>query len=161
MLRNSQIINLYDRPLYRRPSLASSYRATETGNGLCRLLACIAILVGTGAFFWAYDVIAHREVSYVPLRAQAPAYRTIQNVPEVVPPDMTSDQVRIANADVPMSVPKPAAMTVDTRKASRLDFAEAPPKKKKTRMVKRRLPERALQTYAWAPNPFHKPFGGY
>jgi hypothetical protein len=160
MRRNPQLINLYDKPLYRRPLFASPDRAASSGDGLCRLLACVAILLGTGAFFWAYDMIAHREPSYVPLRAQAVTYRTSLIVPEAVAPDMNSELVRIANADVPLSVQK-IAMTVDTHKTKLVDHAEAPPKKKKTRVVKRRLPERAMQAYAWVPNSYSAPFGGY
>ena len=73
-------------------------------------------------------------------------------------PDMNSDAVRFANADV-AAEPQRSELKPEPPKAK---HAAAPPRKKKTQMVaRRRLPDPAMQTFAWTPRAFHAPFGRY
>ena len=66
------------------------------------MCACTLILVMTVACFWIYDLIAHRGPSYAaPLRAHVvETRRDRHSTPAAIAPDMNSDAVRFANADV-------------------------------------------------------------
>ena len=77
---------------------------------MSRLCACVLIVAVTVACFWIYDRIAHRGSAYGPLslRAHAVDYRSDRlSTPAALAPDMNSDAVRHANADVPDELQKP------------------------------------------------------
>jgi hypothetical protein len=157
MRREPPLINLYDKPLRTRPAFCSHHR-TWSGDGYSRLCACALVLAFTFVCFWGYDLVAHREPTSGPLRAQAVEYRSDRlSTPVAVAPDMNSDAVRHANADVP------AALQRSEQRPEPLEakHAAAPHRKKKAPVIARRPPEPAMQAYAWGPRAFQVPFGGY
>jgi uncharacterized membrane protein len=159
MRRNPLLIDLIDKPMRTRPSFCSHHR-TSSGDGVIRVCVCALILVMTVACFWIYDLIAHRGPSYAaPLRAHVvETRRDRHSTPAAIAPDMNSDAVRFANADV-AAEPQRSELKPESPKAK---HAAAPPRKKKTQMVaRRRLPDPAMQTFAWTPRTFHAPFGRY
>ena len=158
MRRNRLLINLTDKPNRNRPS-SCSRRLTSSGDGVSRACACALILAVTVAGFWTYGLIAHREPAYASLRAHIVETRSDRvSTPAAIAPDMNSDAVRYANADVPAEL-QVAEQKPEPPKAK---HAAAPARKKKTQMVaRRRSPEPAMQTFAWGPPAFQAPFGGY
>ena len=105
MRRDPRLINLYDKPLYRRAPVACPHPAAF-GFGTA-LLSCASIALVTSGFFWLYDAAAHPRTPFVPAIAQAARVRThVTNLSLEVPaPNMNSPAVRFAAADVP---PQPA-----------------------------------------------------
>ena len=159
MRRNPLLIDLIDKPMRTRPSFCSHHR-TPSGDGVIRVCACAVILVKTVACFWIYDLIAHRQPGYAaPLRAHVVETRSDRHsTPAAIAPDMSSDAVRFANADVPAELPR-SELKPEPPKAK---HAAASPRKKKNQMVaRRRLPDPVMQTFAWTPRTFHAPFGRY
>jgi len=154
-MRKSTLINLADKPLRTRPSFYSHHR-TSSRDGFSRLSACALILAITFACFWMYDLIAHRAPPYDPPRAHVIEYRSDRlSAPEAVAPDMNSDAVRHANADVPAELPKPEQQP-ELKKAKHAAVAH-----RKKKVIARRPAEPAMQAFAWGPRAFQVPFGGY
>ena len=157
--RDLRIINLYDKPLLPRPRpRASNSTSSEVGTAL---LSGVVIVVGTVAFMWSYDAIAHRDHAFIPtIAAEAKPIRRWDVSGEAPKPDMHSPAVTRAEADVPATqglaqaaIPEPSALA--EKKAE-------PPPKKKVHLVRRSAPGAALG-YA-AELPFYHPpapFGGW
>jgi hypothetical protein len=162
MPRNSLLINLTDKPSRNRPSFCSHHR-TSSGDGVMRICACAFILAVTVVGLWTYGLIAHREPAYVSLRAHAAETRSDRiSAPAAVAPDMNSDAVRLANADVPAELQKPEQKPEQKQESKNKKHAAATHRKKKTQMVaQRRPPDPAMQTFAWGPPTFGAPFGRY
>ena len=121
---------------------------------MSRLCACVLIVAVTVACFWIYDRIAHRESAYGPLslRAHAVEYRSDRlNTPAALAPDMNSDAVRHANADVPDELQKP-----EQKPAAQKAKHETAPHRKT-----RRGTEPAMQAYAWGHRTNQMPFRSY
>src|SRR5690242_313756 len=107
MRRDTRLISIYDKPLQRRPSVARAVSASsEYGTAI---LACVAIVLTTTAFFWIYDAVARSRMPFVPpTHAGIHARTDVLRVPIAVPaPDMNAPEVRHAEADVPR---QPAAV---------------------------------------------------
>ena len=118
------------------------------------------ILAVTFASFWVYGRIAHREPAYGPLslRAHAFEYRNDRaTAPAAVAPDMNSDAVRHANADVLAELQR-SEQQPEPNKAK---HAGVPHRKKKAAAIARRTPGWAMQAYAWGPRTYQVPFGRY
>ena len=117
-------------------SLCSHHR-TPWGDGFSRLCACISILAVTLACFWVYGLILHREPAYASLspRAHALEYRGERpTTPAAVAPDMNSDAVRHANADVPAEL-----QTLEQKpEPNKAKHAAVPHRKKKATVIARR-----------------------
>jgi hypothetical protein len=158
MRRKPALINLYDKPLRTRPSVCW-HHGMSPRDGVSRLCSCALILAVTLACFWAYDAIAHREPAYVPLRAHPLEYRDERpSTPSAIAPDMSSDAVRYANADVPAELQR-SQHKPEPQKAK---HAAAPHRKKKAPVIATRPPpEPAMRAYAWGPRAFQVPFGGF
>ena len=159
MRHKPALINLYDKPLRTRPVLCSHHR-TPWGDGFSRLCACMSILAVTLACFWVYGLILHREPAYGPLspRAHALEYRGDRpTTPAAVAPDMSSDAVRHANADVPAELQTPEQKP----EPNKAKHAAVPHRKKKATVIARRPPVPATQAYAWGPPTYYVPFGRY
>jgi hypothetical protein len=128
-------------------SIALRSRQTSSADGLSRLCACVLIGAVTVAFFWIYGGIAHRGSAYgsLSLRAHAVEYRGDRlGTPGILAPDMNSDAVRRANADVPAELQKPEQEPAP-QKAKR---AAAAHQKKSAPVTARRGSEPAMQAYA-------------
>src|SRR5262245_32861874 len=157
MRRKPPLINLYDKPLRARPSFCSHHR-TWSGEGFSRLCACALILTVAVAYFWVYDAIAHREPAYVPPRAHVVEHRDDRlSTPAAVAPDMNSDAVRHANADVPAELQRPEQKP----EPQKTKHAAAPHRKKKAPVIARRPPEPPVESCAWGPSACQAPFGGF
>ena len=163
MPRNPLLINLTDRPSRNRPSSYSHYRPSS-GDGVSRVCACALILATTVAGFWTYGLIAHREPAYASFRARIVEHRSdAPGTSVAIAPDMNSDAVRLANADVPADLQKPEQKSEPKQETKTAKHAAVTThRKKKTQMVaRRRAPDRAMQAFAWGPPAFGSPFGGY
>jgi hypothetical protein len=129
-------------------STALRSHRTSAGDALSRLFACVLIVAVTVACFWIYDRIAHRQAAFGPMSLRAPAveYRSDRpSTPAALAPDMNSDAVRHANADVPDEFQKPELKPAP-QKAKR---EAAPHRKKQAPVIARRGSEPAMQAYAW------------
>jgi hypothetical protein len=148
MRRDPRIINLYDRPLYPRPSFPAHRYAGPRGGG-APVLASVMIVAFVAGFFWAYDAIMLRKPLAIPVfpGAAAASYRGTGYEP-VPAPDMSSEAVAFANADAPRLVvqdePRSAAIAPQGRSAEAAVRAGAPAP---------RLSREAAQAFAQAPNP--------
>jgi hypothetical protein len=176
MRHNPALINLCDKPFRTRRSFCSHHRASS-GDAFSRLCACGLIATVTLACFWVYGLIAHRDPTYgsLSLQAHAVEYRSDRlSAPAVLAPDMSSDAVRYANADVPIEsqrleqklVPNPEQKSAPNK----ANHAAAPHRKNKVTVTARRSlkPVRQtyawrppMQAYAWGPRTFQGPFRGY
>jgi hypothetical protein len=159
MRRDFQFIHLYDRPSRLRPPLGIR-RIPDKSTfplGACLILTTFVI-----AFFWIYDLVAHRELPYVPNRTATLSYGRQHASPRVasdVPaPDMNSPAVALANADVP------SQMKSEIKSPSaelKLPAPKAELARKKRVRTRRHLPPEAAQAQASEPNFFRSPFGGF
>jgi len=100
--RNQTIINLYDRPLYPRPSYSSRHL-----NPIEYPRPILSYLVITGALFYCAIYLVSGLYERRPVRLEtAPAKLEradavpILSAPEAPAPDMSSEDVRFAAADV-------------------------------------------------------------
>jgi hypothetical protein len=144
------------------PSSAALYsHRTPSGDGLSRLCACALIAAVTIACFWIYDRIAHRDSAYAPpllLRAHALDYQRDRLIPSgILAPDMNSDAVRHANADVPVALQKPEQKA----EPNQAKHAAAPHRQKKAPVIARRQSEPAMHAYALGPRTFQARFGSF
>jgi len=119
------------------------------------------IVAVTVACFWIYDRIAHPESAYappLPFRAHALEYQSDRRTPPgTLAPDMNSDAVRYANADV-LAELQTSEQKPEPNKAK---HAGEPHRKKKAAAIARRPPGWAMQAYAWGPRTYQVPFGRY
>jgi hypothetical protein len=163
MPRNSLLINLTDRPSRDRSSFYSHRAPSSGGDGVSRVCACALILATTLAGFWIYGLIAHREPAYASSRARIVEHRSDgPSTPVAIAPDMNSDAVRVANADVPAELQKTEQKPEPKQETKTTKHAAAPHRKKKTQMAaRRRAPYPPTQAFAWGPPAFGSPFGGY
>ena len=155
MRRDPRLINIYDKPLHRRPLVA---RGTSTSSGYgTAFLASGAIVLATGAFFWLYDAVAHSGTAFAPPTHTAARARVdVLRVPPAVPaPDMSAPEVLRAEADVP---PQPV-VTAHAIADQKPVVAANVPKKKTPRPVKH-LPPEARQAFASGSVFSSRPFGG-
>jgi hypothetical protein len=157
MRRDLRLINIYDKPLHRRPLRAYTMPASsEYGTAI---LASVAIMLATGAFFWLYDAVAHSGTAYAPTTHAAARPRVdISRVSPAAPaPDMNAPEVLHAEADVP---PQSAvfAATRPTRDSEPVVVAHA--QKKKTPRPVKYLPPEARQAFAAGPVFYSRSFGG-
>ena len=70
MVRDPRLINIYDKPRRRRALVAC--RTPASSDYGTAILASVAIVLATGAFFWLYDAVAHSE----DIVCSADAYRS-------------------------------------------------------------------------------------
>ena len=115
---------------------------------MSRLCACVLIVAITATCFWIYDRIVHRESAYGPVshRAYAVEYRNDRlSTPTALAPDMNSDAVRRANADVPDEYQKPEQKPAPQQ----AKHEAAPHRKKKAPEIATRGPDPAMRAYAW------------
>src|SRR5262245_642928 len=142
-------------------SIALCSHRTPSGDGLSRLCVCVLIVAVTVACFWIYDRIAHRDAAYAPpllLRAHALEYQNDRPTPPgTLAPDMNSDAVRHANADVPVELQKPEQKP----EPNKAKHAAAPHRQKKAPVTVRRQPEPAMHAYAQGPRTLQARFGSY
>jgi type IV secretory pathway VirB10-like protein len=156
MRRDPRLINIYDRPLHRRPLVA---RRTSTSFGYgTAILMCVAIVLTTGAFFWLYDAVAHSGTTFAPpTHTAARARIDVMRVPAAAPaPDMNAPEVLHAEADVP---PQPAVDVVAHANPDQEPVAAAVRKNKTPRPVKH-LPREAREAFAAGTSFYSRPFGG-
>jgi len=168
MRRMPALINLCDKPVRSRPALFSHSRMSF-GDGISRLCACVLIAAVTLGWFSVYGLIAHREPAHGPLslRAHALEYRSDRaSTPAALAPDMNSEAVRHANADVPVELQSPEQKT----EPNKANHAAASHRKNKVTVTARRQRKPVVQThawrprtqaYAWGPRTFQGPFRGY
>lgn len=127
---------------------------------MSRLCACVLIVAITSTCFWIYDRIVHRESAYGLLshRAHAVEYRNDRlSTPTALVPDMNSDAVRHANADVPDEYQRP-----EQKPAPQKAKHEAEPhRKKKAPVIATPQPEPAMQAYAWGHRTNQMPLRSY
>lgn len=155
-----------------RAALRFAHNRRPFADGLSRLFACVLIAAVTLAWFWVYDVIVHREPVSSPLslRGHALAYRSERgSAPATLVPDMSSEAVRYANADVPAEVQR-LEQQPEPEKTITAEVSHRK-KKKKATVIVRRSPKGAMQAYAWnprmqsnawaAPHTYQEPYRGY
>jgi hypothetical protein len=116
MWRNKTIINLYDAPLYPRASFSSRKLQPLEHR---RPYFSYFVLMGAALYcaIYVFDEISDRRVqlhSASPSR-QPPAASVVQSTPGAPAPDMSSETVRFAQADVPESK-KPTTVVAATPK---------------------------------------------
>jgi hypothetical protein len=146
--RNPTIINLYDRPLYARPSYSSRHlKPIEYPRPILSRL----VVAGALLYCAVYLVSGWYERPPVPPPPAPPTLERAGFVPIIITPgapapDMSSADVRFAAADAdtphasPMTTPEPAKIA-----------AKAPPKKRKIHIVAKPKEEQdGLQTYAFS-----------
>jgi hypothetical protein len=158
MRRDPRLINIYDKPLHRRPLVA---RRTSASFGYgTAILTCVAIVVTTGAFFWLYDAVAHSGTTFAPPTHTAAHARTdVLRVPPAVPaPDMNAPEVLRAEADVP---PQPAlAAAASATPDNKNPVVVANARKKRTPRAVKYLPPQAREAFAAGPVFYGRRFGG-
>ena len=145
MRRNATIINLYDRPLYPRPSYASRHL-----NPIKYPRPTLSYLVVAGALLYCavYLVSGLGGRLPVPREMARPTLERAEAVPILIAPkapapDMSSDDVRLAKADADILHASPATAKV---------AAKAPQKKRKIHIIAKPKEEEqnGLQTYAFS-----------
>jgi hypothetical protein len=101
-VRNQTIINLYDRPLYPRPSYSSRHL-----NPIEYPRPILSYLVVTGALLYCAIYLVSGLCERRPVRLETAAAKLeradavpILRAPEAPAPDMSSEDVRFAAADV-------------------------------------------------------------
>jgi len=127
----------------------------------------MAIVAATVACFWVYGLIVHGKAAYGPLsvRAYALEHRSDdRGMPVALAPDMNSDAVRHANADVPTelrSEHKPNPNPEQKSEPNKAKHTAAPHRKKKATAMARRPVKAWTKAYAWGARTFQGPFRGY
>jgi hypothetical protein len=145
-VRNQTIINLYDRPLYPRPSYSSRHL-----NPIEYPRPILSYLVVTGALLYCAIYLVsglceRRPVGLetVPAKLERADAVPILRAPEAPAPDMSSEDVRFAAADVnvshanPDKTPEPTKITVKA------------PQKRKVHIVAKPKEQDGLQAYAFS-----------
>ena len=148
MRRNQTIINLRDRPLYPRPSYSSRHlKPIEYPRPILSyfviagaLLYCAVYLVNG-----LYELRPIRSAAATPLHLERTKAVPILTAPEVPAPDMSSEDVRFAEADVDVPHANPARTSEPMKVA-----AKAPQKKKKIQIVAKPKEQDGLQAFAFS-----------
>ena len=146
MRRNQTIINLYDRPLYPRPSYSS-----RNLNPIEYPRPILSRLVVTAALLYCavYLVSGLREqrpvrLETAPAKLERADAVPILSVPEAPAPDMSSEDVRFAAADVDVSHANPPKTPEATK------IAVKAPQKRKVHIVAKPKEQDGLQAYAFS-----------
>ena len=146
MRRNQAIINLYDRPLYPRPSYSSRHL-----NPIEYPRPILSYLVITGALLYCAVYLVSGLYERRPVRLEtAPAKLEradavpILRAPEAPAPDMSSEEVRFAAADAPIS----HAHSAKTAEATKI--AVKAPQKRKVHIVAKPKTQDGVQAYAFS-----------
>jgi hypothetical protein len=149
-VRNQTIINLRDKPLYPRPSYSSRHlnpieypRPVLSYLVLAGALLYCAVYLASGLCDWR-SVPSATAASHLERGKAVP----VLTAPEAPAPDMSSDDVRFAAADVDVRHANPVQTTEPVKTA-----AKAPPKKRKVHIVakpKEPKEEGGWQTYAFS-----------
>ena len=146
MRRNQTIINLYDRPLYPRPSYSS-----RNLNPIKYPRSTLSCLVVTGALLYCAVYLVSGLYERRPVRVEAAPAKLeradavpILSVPEAPAPDMSSEDVRFAAADADVSHASPAKTPEATK------IAVKAPQKKKVHIVAKPKEQDGLQAYAFS-----------
>jgi hypothetical protein len=144
--RNQTIINLYDQPLYPRPSYSSRHL-----DPIEYPRPILSYLVVTGALLYCAVYLVSGLGERRPVRLEtAPAQLEradavpILRAPEAPAPDMSSEDVRFAAADVAVSHEHPAKTPEVTK------IAVKAPQKKKIQIVAKPKEQGGLQAYAFS-----------
>jgi hypothetical protein len=144
--RNQTIINLYDRPLYPRPSYSSRHL-----NPIEYPRPTLSYLVVTGALLYCAVYLVSGLCEQRPVRLEtAPAKLEradavpILSAPEAPAPDMSSEDVRFAAADVAV----PHAHSAKTPEPTKI--AVKAPQKRKVHVVAKPKEQDGLQAYAFS-----------
>ena len=145
-MRRNQIINLYDQPLYPRPSYSSRHL-----NPIKYPRPILSYLVVTGALLYCVVYLMSGLYERRPVRLEtAPAKLEradavpILSAPEAPAPDMSSEDVRFAAADVDVS----HAHSAKTPEATKI--AVKAPQKRKVHIVAKPKEQDGLQAYAFS-----------
>jgi hypothetical protein len=155
MWRDKTIINLYDAPLYPRASFSSRKLQPLERR---RPYFSYFVLMGAALYCAIYviDEISDRRVqlhSASPSH-QRPAANVVRSTPGAPAPDMSSEAVRFAQADVPFGLTK----LVESKKPTTV--VAATPKKKRPIAAKPKEDD-GMQAYASATNEWRVPHGGF
>jgi len=144
--RNQTIIHLRDRPLYPRPSYSSRHL-----NPIEYPRPILSYLVVTGALLYCAVYLVSGLYERRPVRSETAPARLeradavpILRVPQAPAPDMSSEDVRFAAADVDVSHAHPAKTSETTKIA-----VKAPHKRKAHIVAKPKEPD-GSQTYAFS-----------
>ena len=145
MQRNPTIINLYDPPLYPRPSYSSRHlKPIQYPRPVLSWLVVAAALLYCAVYLMSglSERRPGRSQPAAPMRERADAV-PILRAPEAPAPDMASQDVRFAEADADISHANPATPPKIA--------ASTPQKKKKVHVVARPKEEEpgGRQTYAF------------
>jgi hypothetical protein len=143
-VRRNQIINLYDQPLYPRPSYAS--RHLDPIEYPRPILSCLVV---TGALLYCAIYLVSGLYERRPVRLQTAPVKLeradavpVLRAPEAPAPDMSSEDVRFAAADASVSHANPAK-TPESAK-----IAVEAPQKRKVHIVAKPKEQDGLQAYA-------------
>jgi hypothetical protein len=161
------IINLRDKPMYRRPSMWSHHYAAPQGHRAT--LAAISLLVVLIGGVSGYTYFLRPTLPAAPILtpqggwhdSRAEALRLV--APSAPEPDMDSPAVAFADADVPKDlVARVAAAFKPPEPPVVREIAAVEPAKKKRKVrAARRLSPEAADSYASGFNVFQPPFGGW
>ena len=146
MHRNQTIINLYDRPLYPRPSYSS-----RNLNPIEYTRPIRSYLVVAGALLYCAVYLVSGLCEQRPVRLEtAPAKLEradavpILRAPGAPAPDMSSEDVRFAAADADVLYANPAKTPEPTK------IAVKAPQKRKVHIVAKPKEQDGLQAYAFS-----------
>jgi hypothetical protein len=144
--RNQTIINLYDQPLYPRPSYSSRHlNPIEYPRPILSYLVVMGALLYC-AVYLVSGLWERRPVRLVtaPVKLERAAAVPILRAPEAPTPDMSSEDVRFAAADVAVSQPHPVQAPEATK------IAVKAPQKRKIHIVAKPKQQDGLQAYAFS-----------
>jgi hypothetical protein len=153
-MRRNKIINLYDAPLYPRASFSSHNLQPLERR---RPYFSYFVLMGAALYCAIYvtDAMSDRRVQLQPASPdrQPPAANVVRSTSGAPAPDMSSETVRFAQADVPVGFTKP----VESKKPT---VVAATPRKKAPIAAKPKMDD-GMQAYASATNEWRVPHGGF
>jgi hypothetical protein len=168
MRRNKTIINLYDEPLYPRPTYSGRNLEPSARR---RPLMSYFVLMGAVLYCVIYlvDGVSGRRI---PSHASEPDLQQSQAVQvlsalDAPAPDMSSEEVRFAEADATVSRAQQKA-PADARKEAMSRDAKEPVKaiasalkKKKVHIARKPKAEDGFQAFAFGFGHSRPPYGGY
>ena len=146
MRRNQTIIHLRDRPLYPRPSYSSRHlKPIEYPRPILSYLVVAAASLYC-AVYLVSGLYERRPVRLetAPAKLERADAVPILRAPEAPAPDMSSEDVRFAAADVDVSHAHPAKTPEATK------IAVKAPQKKKVHIVAKPKEQDGLQAYAFS-----------
>jgi hypothetical protein len=154
-MRRNKIINLYDAPLYPRASF-SSRKLQPLEHRRPYFSYFVLVAAALYCVIYVTEAISDRRVqlhSASPDR-ERPAANVVRNTPGAPAPDMSSETVRFAQADVPVGLTNPVGSKKPTT------VVAATPKKKGPSAAKPKEDD-GMQAYASATNEWRVPRGGF